>query len=66
MNLLYTELDNFKSYKKEKIDYQNCTGHTLVIGRNDENVDERDGNGCLVGETEININRHDNESIRPI
>lgn len=57
MNILNIKLKNYLSYKAEEIKMEQRDGLYCIIGRNDESVDESEGNGCLHGNTIININR---------
>lgn len=45
MDLLRMELKDYLSYKQETIDLHKKDGLYLIIGRNDENCDESEGNG---------------------
>ena len=46
MDLLYVGMKNYLSYKSEEVDLSKHKGLHLVIGRNDETVDESEGNGA--------------------
>jgi len=45
MNVIRLKLQNYLSFKDEEINFQDRNGIYLVIGKNDETVDESDGNG---------------------
>jgi len=46
MNLLRLKIKNYLSYKSEDIDFSDKDGLFAIIGRNDEGVNEEEGNGA--------------------